>query len=138
MKQLVNYQSNDQMINFNVINIRLIKAINYYVSIMTFCLTWLQVTPEYLQDICMRLFASSAGESLDVSKPGTVSLFYFIFKIYSFISRYISLWPTCNSQSPAQQIGQQHSPISSTIYWDAINKHPFQGERGEEILILTQ
>ena len=41
MKQLVNYQSNDQIINFNVINIRLIKAINYYVSIMTFCLTWL-------------------------------------------------------------------------------------------------
>ncbi|XP_020624050.1 lisH domain-containing protein ARMC9-like isoform X2 [Orbicella faveolata] len=31
------------------------------------------VTPEYLQDICIRLFASSAGESLDVSKPGTAS-----------------------------------------------------------------
>jgi len=35
------------------------------------------VTPEYLQDICIRLFASSAGESLDVSKPGTVSLIPF-------------------------------------------------------------
>ncbi|XP_078375388.1 lisH domain-containing protein ARMC9-like isoform X3 [Oculina patagonica] len=31
------------------------------------------VTPEYLQDICLRLFAPSAGESLDVSKPGTAS-----------------------------------------------------------------
>lgn len=31
------------------------------------------VTPEYLQDICMRLFAPSVGESLDVSKPGTAS-----------------------------------------------------------------
>lgn len=31
------------------------------------------LTPEYLQDICMRLFAPSVGESLDVSKPGTAS-----------------------------------------------------------------
>lgn len=31
------------------------------------------VTPEYLQDICIRLFAPSVGESLDVSKPGTAS-----------------------------------------------------------------
>ena len=31
------------------------------------------VTPEYLQDICMRLFSPSVRESLDVSKPGTAS-----------------------------------------------------------------
>lgn len=31
------------------------------------------VTPEYLQNICVRLFAPSNGESVDISKPGTAS-----------------------------------------------------------------
>lgn len=31
------------------------------------------VTPEYLQNICTRLFAPSNGESVDISKPGTAS-----------------------------------------------------------------
>ena len=34
----------------------------------------IKVTPEYLQDICLRLFSPSVGTSVDVSKPGTVSL----------------------------------------------------------------
>lgn len=31
------------------------------------------VTPEYLQNICVRLFTPSNGESVDISKPGTAS-----------------------------------------------------------------
>lgn len=31
------------------------------------------VTPEYLQNICTRLFAPTNGESVDISKPGTAS-----------------------------------------------------------------
>ena len=33
--------------------------------------TLFQVTPEYLQSVCARLFSNQAGQSVDLTRPGT-------------------------------------------------------------------
>ena len=47
-------------------------------------LLFAQVTPEYLQNICVRLFAPSNGESVDISKPGTVTFNFLLQLVYDY------------------------------------------------------
>ncbi|KAK3732308.1 hypothetical protein QZH41_020461 [Actinostola sp. cb2023] len=52
---------------------RLIGIAAELVDSLEDCVRGRMVTPEYLQDICMRLFSNSMQDSLDVTKPGTAS-----------------------------------------------------------------